>query len=183
MKIAIIYSSRFGNGKKCVDFVDEQLRTKGHEVQVINAQNADPSQILPVDLYIFSGATEAFSIARGIKKYLKKMPSMDGKKYALISTHAMKRAIALKKMEKLLTKKKKMNKVAKMSIEIKTALVRDPESRWDRSPTLKFLRDVYSKYIVPGRIEDMQIKADEDSKKFMDEMKAYLELVGKRGGA
>lgn len=114
----MVYSSRFGNGKKCVDFVDEQLRTKGHEVQVINAPKADPTQIPPADMYIFSGATEAFSIARGIKKYLKKLPQMQGQKYALISTHAMDRAIALNKMEKLLSKKKKMVKVSTIDFKV-----------------------------------------------------------------
>lgn len=118
MKFVIVYSSRFGNGKRCVDFVDEQLRTKGHGVQVINAQEANPAQIPPADMYIFSGATEAFSIAAGIKKFLKKMPQMDGKKYALISTHRMKKAIALKKMEKLLSGKKKMVKVAAIDFRV-----------------------------------------------------------------
>jgi flavodoxin len=120
MKVVIIYSSRFGNGKKCVDFVNEQLKTKGHEVQVINAPEADPSHIPSADLYIFSGATEAFSIARGIKKYLKKMAKMNGQKYALMSTHAMDKAIALKKMDKLLSKKKKMRKVSSIDFKIDT---------------------------------------------------------------
>jgi flavodoxin len=118
MKIVMVYSSRYGNGKKCVDTVDEQLKTKGHEVLVINAQKADPSQLPPADLYIFSGATEAFNIAAGIRKYLKKMPQMEGKKYALISTHAMDKAIALNKMEKLLTKKKKMEKVSTIDFKV-----------------------------------------------------------------
>jgi flavodoxin len=118
MKIVIIYSSRYGNGKKCVDCVDEELKTKGHEVLVINAQEANPAQIPPADLYIFSGATEAFSIAVGIKKYLKKIPKMEGKKYAIMSTHAMERAIALKKMEKLLSQKKKMTKVSSIDFQV-----------------------------------------------------------------
>ncbi|UCE73068.1 MAG: hypothetical protein JSV56_08485, partial [Methanomassiliicoccales archaeon] len=80
MKYVIVYSSRYGNGKKCVDCVDEELRTKGHEVQVINAPEANPAQIPPADIYIFSGATEAFGIAAGIKSYLKKMSPMEGKK-------------------------------------------------------------------------------------------------------
>jgi flavodoxin len=106
MKFVIIYSSRYGNGKKCVDIVDEELKAKGHEVQVINAPEADPAKLPQADIYIFSGATEAFNIAVGIRKYLKKLPEMKEQKYALISTHAMKKAIALNKMEKLLTKKK-----------------------------------------------------------------------------
>ena len=118
MKFVIVYSSRFGNGKKCVDIVDEKLRKKGHEVQVVNAPHADPSKIPKADMYIFSGASEAFNIAVGIRKYLKKLPVMEGQKYALISTHGMKRAIALNKMEKLLTKKKNMVKVAAIDFRI-----------------------------------------------------------------
>ena len=112
MKFVIVYSSRYGNGKKCVDFVDERLRMKGHEVQVINAPESDPAQIPPADTYIFSGATEAFRIAAGMRNYLKKMPRMEGKRYALMSTHAVDTAIAMNKMERLLSGKKKMVKVA-----------------------------------------------------------------------
>ncbi|UCH88457.1 MAG: flavodoxin family protein [Thermoplasmata archaeon] len=118
MKCAIIYSSRYGNGKKCVDVVNEQLKKKGHQVQVINAQEADPKKIPEADLYIFSGASEAFGIAAGIKGYLKNLPSMEGKKFALMSTHRMKKAIALNKMDKLLTSKKKMAKVAAIDFRV-----------------------------------------------------------------
>lgn len=118
MKFVIIYSSRFGNGKKCVDIVEEHLRKKGHEVPVINAPQADPANIPPADMYIFSGASEAFNIAVGIRKYLKKLPVMKGQKYALISTHGMKRAIALNKMGKLLTRKRKMVKVGSIDFRI-----------------------------------------------------------------
>jgi len=118
MKYVIVYSSRYGNGKKCVDFVNEKLRAKGHDVQVINAPEADPANLPPADMYIFSGATEAFNIAAGIRKYLKKLPVMEGQKYALISTHAMDRAIALNKMEKLLSNKKKMKKVSTIDFRI-----------------------------------------------------------------
>jgi flavodoxin len=118
MKIVIVYSSRYGNGKKCVDIVDEGLRARGHEVQVINAPQANPNDLPPADMYIFSGATEAFNIAAGIRKYLKKLPVMEGKKYALISTHAMNKAIALNKMEKLLSTKKKMIKVSSIDFRI-----------------------------------------------------------------
>jgi flavodoxin len=118
MKFVIIYSSRFGNGKKCVDTVVEKLQKKGHGVQIIDAREANPADIPPADVYIFSGATEAFQIAVGIRHYLKKLSKMEGKKYALISTHRMDRAIALKKMEKLLSKKKKMEKVSTIDFKV-----------------------------------------------------------------
>ncbi len=76
-------------------------------------------------------------------------------------------------------KKKKMNK-GNISVEIKTTLVRDPESKWDRMPTLRFMRDVYNKYVIPGRVTSMKEKARENTAKFKEELKAYLELTGRR---
>ncbi|MBS3071401.1 hypothetical protein J4408_00255 [Candidatus Pacearchaeota archaeon] len=76
-------------------------------------------------------------------------------------------------------KKKKMNK-GKVVVEIKSALVKDPDSKWESSPTNKFLRDVYNKYIIPGRVEDVRGKVQGDAIAFKEEVKAYLELIGKR---
>ena len=106
MKVVIVYSSRYGNGKKCVDCVDARLKAKGHSVQVQNAPESDPAQIPPADLYVFSGATEAFGLAKGIKQYLAGLPELSGRRYALINTHSMKKARGLPKMEKILAGKK-----------------------------------------------------------------------------
>ena len=118
MKVVIVYSSRYGNGKKCVDSVDGALKARGHDVQVLSAPQSDPAQIPQADMYIFSGAAEAFGIAKGIKEYMKNMPEMEGKKYALINTHGMKKARALPKMEKILSKKKKMVKVSEIHFQV-----------------------------------------------------------------
>ena len=118
MKFVIVYSSRYGNGKKCVDVVEKQLKTKGQGVQVINAQEAAPDKIPPADIYIFSAASEKFSLQTWMKKYIKSLPTMEGKKYALMSTHAMDRTIGLNKMEKILTTKKKMALVSKIDFKV-----------------------------------------------------------------
>jgi menaquinone-dependent protoporphyrinogen IX oxidase len=118
MKVVIVYSSRFGNGKKCVDCVDAALKAKGHDVSVLNAPSSDPAQIPLADMYIISGATEAFRIARGIRVYLKGLPVMECKKYALINTHAAKNPWALPKMTKILSKKKKMVKVSEIDFRV-----------------------------------------------------------------
>ncbi len=76
-------------------------------------------------------------------------------------------------------KKKKMNK-GKIEAEIKGALVRDPDSKWDKSPMLRFFRDVYSKFIVPGRIYGLKQKVTSDAQRFKEELKAYLEIYGRR---
>jgi hypothetical protein len=76
-------------------------------------------------------------------------------------------------------KKKKANK-GKVEIEIKGNLIRDPDSKWEERPVWRFLRDTYNKYIIPKRAEDMQDIVDTITKGLKEELKAYLELLGKR---
>jgi flavodoxin len=106
MKVVIAYSSRYGNGKKCVDCVEARLKAKGHSVQVLNAPASDPAQIPPADLYVFSAAAEAFGLAKPMKQYLAGLPELAGRKYALINTHGMKKPRGLPGMEKILSGKK-----------------------------------------------------------------------------
>jgi len=77
-------------------------------------------------------------------------------------------------------KKKKMNR-GKISIDISGVLIKDPKSAWDESSALyKFLREVYDKYVIPQRISDIEDKIVGDVRAFKEEIKAYLELTGKR---
>ena len=75
--------------------------------------------------------------------------------------------------------KKQTNK-GKVEVEIKSSLVSDPESKWDKSPTQRFLRDVYSKYIIPTRVDNVKNEVIGDAQKFKEELKSCLELMGKR---
>ena len=75
--------------------------------------------------------------------------------------------------------KKKMNK-GKVTVEIKGALIKDPESKWDVNPVYQFFRGVYNKFIIPGRVDALEEKVRADVKVFKDELKAFLELSGKR---
>ena len=117
MKYAIIYSSRFGNNKKLVELLSEHLKSSGHEVTVYNANDSDPKSPPEAERYVFSGAAEAFSIAKPMKNYMKGLPAMDGKGYALINTHARKNKTVLGKMEKILGKKG-MKKLAETDFRI-----------------------------------------------------------------
>ena len=77
-------------------------------------------------------------------------------------------------------KRKKMNK-GKISMEIKGVLIKDPKNNWDETrPFFKFLRELYDKYIMPSRIKSVEDKIESDVRAFKDEIKAYLELTGKR---
>lgn len=77
-------------------------------------------------------------------------------------------------------KKKKTGK-GRFLLEMKSFLVRDPDSKWDASATLRFFRDIYSKYVVPKRIEGLEEKLIYDSKAFKDALKSYLDMIGPTG--
>lgn len=75
--------------------------------------------------------------------------------------------------------KKKMNR-GKVKGDIKAALTKDPDSKWDVNALYRFMRDIYNKYVIPGRIESMQDHVREDVITFKEELKAFLELSGRR---
>src|SRR3989344_900134 len=71
-------------------------------------------------------------------------------------------------------KKKKMNK-GKVSVDIKGDLVKDPESKWDVTPFYRFLRDLYGKYIIPGRTSSMEGALVGNVIALKEEIKSFLE--------
>lgn len=75
--------------------------------------------------------------------------------------------------------KKKSNK-GSISVELKGTLIKDPEGKWEKTPSWRFLRDFYNKYIIPSRINDMEGMVAGNIINLKDDMKAFLELSGKR---
>lgn len=75
--------------------------------------------------------------------------------------------------------KKKMQK-GTISAEIKGTLIKDYDSKWDTSAQWRFLREIYNKYLIPVRVENMEDKVNGDVREFKDELKAFLDLMGKR---
>ena len=111
MRYVIVYWSRFGNNKRIADKLETVLKSKG-PVQVILA--ADPVKLPDADVYIFSAAAEKFSIQSDMKRLMKNLRGMEGKKYAIINTHALKFKNWLGRMDKLLSKSG-MAKVAEIA--------------------------------------------------------------------
>lgn len=105
MNYVIIYWSRYGNGKKIVDYLAEKLKSKSENIQVFKTEEADPTTMPKADVYIFSAPTEAFNIQKNMKKFMKKLKGMEENKYGIINTHAMKNKNSLRKMEKILSTK------------------------------------------------------------------------------
>ena len=117
MKYVIVYWSRYGNGKKIVDYLAEKLNEKSAEAQIFKTDEADPTTMPDADMYIFSAPAEAFNVQKNMRKFMKNLNGMEDKKYGIINTHSMKSKNWLYKMEKLLSKKD-MIKVAEVDFLI-----------------------------------------------------------------
>jgi hypothetical protein len=76
-------------------------------------------------------------------------------------------------------KKRKMQKMAECKITLKGILEKDYSGKWGVKGSQKFLKELYNKYIIPQRTEEMEGKTREIVQKFKEEMKAYLDLIGK----
>jgi menaquinone-dependent protoporphyrinogen IX oxidase len=116
MNYVIVYWSRYGNGKKIVDYLAVKLNEKKGEAQIFKTDEADPTAMPEADLYVFSAATEAFNIQKNMRKFIKKLRGMEENKCGIINTHAMERN-CLHKMEALLAKKK-MVRVAGVDFKV-----------------------------------------------------------------
>ena len=75
--------------------------------------------------------------------------------------------------------KRKMNK-GRIEVKIKTILEKDYEARWEGKAFFKFLRTMYDRYLVPARIESYEEKLIGEGDELVAQLKAYLELVGKK---
>lgn len=77
-------------------------------------------------------------------------------------------------------KKKKMDKFIEVGIETKGTLVKDYKNEWNKSATTKFFKEVYNKFVIPSRTEQMKDRVESTVQSFKEEMKALFELTGKK---
>ena len=76
-------------------------------------------------------------------------------------------------------KKIKLNS-GQAEIKVSGVLVKDYESRWEDRPIWKFLRGVYDRYIIRSRIDEYEDKITSQADDFVNQLKAYLAIEGKR---
>jgi len=111
---AIVYWSRYGNNRKIAEKLSELLRPKG-EVAVVVA--ADGLKLPEADVYIFSAAAEKFTVNSEMKALMNGLTGMEGKRYAIINTHALGFHNWLGRMDKLLSKSG-MAKIAELDFRV-----------------------------------------------------------------
>jgi hypothetical protein len=75
--------------------------------------------------------------------------------------------------------KKKMNK-GNVEIKMSSTLVRDYQGKFEQNAFQKFLRAIYEKWVIPSRVSQYEDKLAGDSDDFLGQIKAYLDLEGKR---
>ncbi len=68
---------------------------------------------------------------------------------------------------------------ALLELKIDGVLEKDYEHRWENSGFLKFLRGVYDRYIIRGRIDDYETRLYEEIEELRKELKSFLVLSGK----
>jgi flavorubredoxin len=107
MQICITYESKYGNGKKCMEYLQDVLSKDGHDVNLFSVREADPSSLPSAELYIFSAPTQVGNVAGKMKKFLKAVSiPQENAKYALITTCMNPpKTKSLKTMESLLEPK------------------------------------------------------------------------------
>lgn len=87
MKICIAYETKYGNGKKCMEYLQDELGNHGHDVDLFSVREVNPSSLPAAEVYIFSAPTQIGNVAGKMKKFLKKAVIPQEKaKYALITT-------------------------------------------------------------------------------------------------
>lgn len=90
------------------------------------------------------------------------------------------RIVGMKSVE--VEKEGKKVKMNTGSFEIKTAatLIKDWGSTWENNPSMKFLRGVYDRFIIEGRIRYYEDKAFKDLTELTEILKSFLALEGRK---
>ncbi|MFH1592619.1 MAG: hypothetical protein ABIB47_04610 [Candidatus Woesearchaeota archaeon] len=70
--------------------------------------------------------------------------------------------------------KRNTNK-GEVELRIKAYILKDYENRWEAG-FMRFLRAFYEKFVIRGRIDDLENQIYEEAYRYMDEIKAFLNL-------
>lgn len=144
MKVCIAYESKFGNGKKCVDYLHGIFVKNGHEVETKSVKEIKPNSLPQADLYIFSSPTHVGGPPGKIKKFLKKLDvKQENAKYALIATHMDPNSKILQKMEKIL-EPKKMTKITE-GLQIRVTGMKGPLEEGYEEKIDNFAKEIFNK--------------------------------------
>jgi len=67
-----------------------------------------------------------------------------------------------------------------IELSVKGILVRDYQGKFDQTPTKKFWRGIYEKFVIPSNVKAYKDKIAQSCDDFLSQTKAFLDLEGKR---
>ena len=67
-----------------------------------------------------------------------------------------------------------------VEMKITGILARDYKGKFETTAFKKFLRSTYEKWVIPSRIDEFQGKVAQECDEYLNQVKAYLDLEGKR---
>ena len=86
MKIEFFHASKYGNGLKVAEEFQNQMKAKGHEVNIHNIKDVKPNTIQSADLYVFASPGRIGKPIGSMRRFLKKISLPAKTRYAVIST-------------------------------------------------------------------------------------------------
>lgn len=120
MKVCILYDSKFGTGKSCMEYLESILTNKGNDVEIYSVKEIAPASIPEADVYVFSAPTHLGNVSGKMKGFLKKIDNKNGKKYSVITTcMAPDKTRATETMEQILNEKGMKKAAISMKIMVK----------------------------------------------------------------
>ncbi len=90
------------------------------------------------------------------------------------------RILGLKKVEVIQNNVKVKTNEGSVEIKCSGTLIRDYNAKFETNAFQKILRSIYEKWIITSRINDYQDKLAGDCDEFLAQVKAYLDLEGKK---
>ncbi len=88
--------------------------------------------------------------------------------------------LGLKKVEVEKNGVKTKTNEGSIKLKVKGILLRDYKGKFESNAFQKFLRSIYEKWVIPSRVEAYEEKLAGKTDEFLGQVKAYLDLEGKR---
>ena len=88
MSIEYLHASKFGNGATVAAEFKQRMADNDVDVDVHHIREVDPTQLSPVDLYVFSSPGRIGKPIGGMRRFLKKLNLPAGTRYAILTTEA-----------------------------------------------------------------------------------------------
>lgn len=86
MKIEYFHASRFGNGAMVAEEFRRQSAALGATVNVHHIREANPSDLAPADLYVFSSPGQWGKPIGKVRRFLSQLTLPAGTRYAVLTT-------------------------------------------------------------------------------------------------